>query len=224
MKLWLTRMSQWWGYVTVEKSSLTIRPTAGGKKAIEVWTPLTDVIEKRWRERFGKKRIEVLSKTMTSLISKFNVDLPDHLPILGYRLLTKNEDMGKAASTGQFTLPVLISKLLFAFATEFEERSGLSMAICANVLRIVGKDGTRVRDLPKLSGVSKEAIAWAFGRMEESGLAERQAESAASRTKVVELTSKGRDAREIYHQLVGIWKKNGKVRFAEDLLAGKRGA
>jgi hypothetical protein len=56
----------------------------------------------------------------------------------------------------------LLSQVLLAFVLEFECESELSLAICANVVRVLDEKGLRVRDLPILSGVSKEAIAMAL--------------------------------------------------------------
>lgn len=42
MKTWLTRLSKWWGYVTVDRNTeedpfnWLIRPTCGGQKALRV--------------------------------------------------------------------------------------------------------------------------------------------------------------------------------------------
>jgi hypothetical protein len=68
MCTWLSRMGKWWSYVLVvepgrsdsssSRSVLNwvVRPTSGGRKALEAWQPLTGIIEKRWPERFGKGR------------------------------------------------------------------------------------------------------------------------------------------------------------------------
>lgn len=43
MQTQLTRMSKWWGYVVVDSGGM-VRPTPGGRKALEAWRPLTGVI------------------------------------------------------------------------------------------------------------------------------------------------------------------------------------
>ena len=60
--------------------------------------------------------------------------------------------------------------MLLVFAIDYERESGVSMAISANVLRVLDDDPVRVRDLPALSGVSKEAIGMATGYLEKSRL------------------------------------------------------
>ena len=205
-RMLLIRMSKCWGYVTV--SELFVRPTPGGLKAVQTWRPLTGIIKSRWRERFSPHLIDHLRDAMQSVVQKFAIDYPDYLPILGYELLcslpdlrTQVADKAGSSSPSDEALPILLSKLLLAFAVEFEHDSGLSLAVSANVLRLPGDEGTRVRDLPRLSGVSKEAIAMALRRAEECGLGVVRSESPASRAKVFALTPKGRRARETYRQL-----------------------
>ena len=81
-------------------------------------------------------------------------------------------------------LPALLSQVLLAFAVEFERESDLSLAIGANVLRVLDEKGVRVRDLPLLTGVSKEAISVAMGILQKQGIAVVE----AKRGKVVRLT------------------------------------
>jgi hypothetical protein len=70
---------------------------------------------------------------------------------------------GESADLSRLPLFALLSRALLAFAIEFERESELSLAISANVLRVLDETGVRVRDLPILSGVSKEAISMAMG-------------------------------------------------------------
>jgi hypothetical protein len=149
-KMWLTRLSQWWGYVVIETNATEdarrwlIRPTSGGQKALKIWRRLTAVIEKRWHERFSSHRIHQLCCSLQSLADQLKQQLPDSLPILGYDMLSKRPDPQRGTGTksaAQSTLPALLSKVLFAFASQFEHESGLSLAIGANVLRVASEDG-----------------------------------------------------------------------------------
>jgi hypothetical protein len=58
----------------------------------------------------------------------------------------------------ELPLPALLARVLLAFALEFEHESGLSLAIGANVLRVVEEQGTAVRKIPARRRVSKEAV------------------------------------------------------------------
>lgn len=204
-RMLLIRMSRWWGYVTV--SELWVRPTAGGLRALQVWHPLAGVIEQRWRERFGRERIDQLRESLQAVVPATSRDHPDYLPILGYELLSRTQALKSHAAPGtgivsrsEDELPSLLSKLLLAFAVEFERDSGLSLAVSANLLRLGGDAGIRVRDLPRLSGVSKEAMAMAMRRAEEWGLGVVR-KSTGSKGKLFVLTAKGQRAQEKYRLL-----------------------
>src|SRR5580700_1622638 len=79
-----------WGYVTVHDK--VIRATSKGRKAREVWQSLFDVIEKRWRERFGVDQVERLREALAVAVGQIGVELPDCLPILGYGLFSRGPE------------------------------------------------------------------------------------------------------------------------------------
>jgi DNA-binding MarR family transcriptional regulator len=85
----------------------------------------------------------------------------------------------------------------------------------------VGEEGVRVRDLPRLSAVSKEAIATSLSFLTKRGYAMVVTEP-AGRVKVVSLTTKGRTARDTYHQLVWAIEKRWHCRFSEEGVARLR--
>ena len=193
----------------------------GDARALQTWRPLTGVIEERWRERFGQDLMDQLREAMQSMVEKAALDYPDCLPILGHELLNKASALKSRAPhhAGRFSafddgMAILLSKLLLAFAVEFERDSGLSLAVSANVLRLTGDEAVRVRDLPRLSRVSKEAIAMALRRAEECGLGVVQNESACSREKMFALTQEGQRAREMYRERVRKIEKCWKVTLA----------
>jgi hypothetical protein len=142
-----------WGYITVgpdpadtrpkpPRSDWLIRATPGGRKAQEVWRPLIGEIEQRWQARFGKDAIDELREALRALIGRNDLELPDCLPILGYGLFSnrirRTEGGGKSDGGSHLELPALLSKVLLAFALEFEKESEVSLAIGANLLRLVG--------------------------------------------------------------------------------------
>jgi DNA-binding MarR family transcriptional regulator len=202
----LRRMSRW-GYVRVAERF--VRPTPGGLKALEAWRPLTAVIENRWRKRFGADRVDQLCERMQALVRTLAAGYPDCLPILGYELLSdppalkpsSPDGTGKAAGA-KHTLPTLLSKLLLAFAVEFERDSGLSIAVGANLFRLARAEGVRVRDISRLSGVSKEAVAMLVRRAQECrlGIVEKSPQTGNRKTFV--LTPDGQRARNTYQKLV----------------------
>jgi predicted transcriptional regulator len=147
--------------------------------------------------------------------------LPNCMPILGYGLAMtqtfgKGEDAGVAAAgpVEELMLVELLARVLVAFAHEFENVSKLSLALCADVLRVVNEKGVRVRDLPVLSGVSKEAIAMALGFMGKLGLSVEEQEG-AGKARMVKLTPKGRAAQLAYQRLENEVEARWEQRFGE---------
>jgi predicted transcriptional regulator len=184
-----------------------VKPTAAGSAAKKVWEPLFGAIERRWEKRFGWDEIEELRSALRAVVAELPPALPNCMPILGFGLAMtqtfgKGEDAGVAAAGPVEVLMFteLLARVLVAFAHEFENVSKLSLALCADVLRVVNEKGVRVRDLPVLSGVSKEAIAMALGFMKKRGLCFEEQEG-AGKARVVKLTEKGRAAQHAYRRL-----------------------
>jgi DNA-binding MarR family transcriptional regulator len=222
---------QRWGYITVEpgrrppRSDSLIRATSQGRKAQEIWRPLFDAIEKRWRARFGNGQIDQLHESLCALISRIDIDLPDCLPILGYGLFSRGPGDNRRTAAGgedrmdsRLPLSALVSRVLLAFAIEFECDSDLSLAISANVVRVLNDKGVRVQDLPHLTGVSKEAIRMAMGILAKKRVAVVEPDPKGSRAKIARLTRKGRETQETYRQTLGIIEERWKARFGIDAI------
>jgi DNA-binding MarR family transcriptional regulator len=221
-----------WGYIVVApdpadrgpkppRSARLIRATRKGHMAREVWSALLDGIERRWQSRFGEIELNQLRESLSVIVSQLDDDLPDCLPILGYGLFSTGPDrVGRVSSgiVGRLHLTALLSKVLLQFAIDFERESDVSLAIGANILRVLDETGVRVRDLPLLSGVSKEAISMAMGFLQKRGMAIVETDTAASRTKIARLTAKGRVAQAAYRHLLGIIEARWQDRFGEDAI------
>ena len=225
-----------WGYVAVRPDPADIRPkppradwviraTPKGRAAQEVWRPSFRVIESRWDERFGKGEIDRLRESLVALSSQIDADLPDCLPILGYGLWSRGPQRKSrtlARPIDSMSLPELLARVLLAFAIEFEREADLSLAIGANVVRVLDQTGVRIRDLPLLSGVSKEAIAMAMGILQKGGFAVVGPQQTGSRVKVARLTAKGRKAQGAYRQLTGVIEERWRAGFGDDIVSGLR--
>jgi hypothetical protein len=233
---WLTRLSKWWGYLEIRSGADTgaprgkvspgdwlVRPTTGGKKALEVWRPLFTEIEARWEKRFGKSEIATLRESLIAIRDKLGADLPDCLPVLGYDLFTARREKEKrpASATPEparpvteihSTLPALLSQVLYAFALEFERDSAVSLAIQANVLRLAHENGVPLGDLPRLSGVSKEAIAMATGFLEKARFAATKT-SLGLKTKILTLTQMGTQIQKSYCERASSIEEDWRGRF-----------
>jgi hypothetical protein len=126
-----------------------------------------------------------------------------------------------AASPGEDAadrpLVVLLGQVLTALTVDHEGRSTVSLALGANVLRVVDGETVRRRDLPALTGLSKEAVAMATGFMLRRGLT-RQAAGPA-----VRLSGDAVDALEQYRRLATA-AKAPPLRRALDTVLGRREA
>jgi methyltransferase (TIGR00027 family) len=217
-----------WGYITIDGTARKIhqgrpgpdavlRATAAGLRSREVWLPLPGLIEQRWRERFGSGQVDRLRDALIAMVGQLDPGLPDCLPILGAALLSRGPDPALPPAgqvdPGGLPLSALLSRVLLSLALEYERESGLSLAISANVLRVLDADRTRLRDLPPLTGTSKEAVSWAMGIMIRGQLAAEEPDPAASRGKIARLTSRGLDAQRLYHEFGGMIEQRWRERF-----------
>ena len=206
-----------WGYVTVQpdpsdsrlkppRSAWLVRSTAAGRMVQQVWQPLFAVIEQRWEDRFGGIEIHSLREALQAIVVHLDPGLPDCLPILGYGLRSRPPDPDlpppETASNPDLPLPALLARVLLAFALEFERESHLSLAICANILRVLNEKGVRVRDLPILTGVSKPSISMAMGILRKFRLAVVEKSSDGGPWQVAHLTPKGCEVQETYRRFL----------------------
>jgi methyltransferase (TIGR00027 family) len=227
-----------WGYVTIDGTArkvhktrpgpaAVLRATAAGLRAREIWRPLPGFIEQRWRERLGADQLGRLRGPLTSMVSRLDPGLPDCLPILGAALRSQGPDPRlppRPDGTAPEALPLsaLLSRLLLTFALEYERDAGLSLAVAANVLRVLGSEGTRLRELPALTGTSTESVRWALGILTRGDLAAEEPDPAASRGKVARLTPRGVDARHLYHELTGTIERRWHDRFTPGVTGALR--
>jgi hypothetical protein len=233
MRNQLTRLSRWWRYVALEETGPgtakshaaepLVRPTSGGRKAIAVWGTLTEKIEKRWETRIGIETVDRLRESLGAVANRLDPALPDFLPILGYGLFSIAPEAGTSQQSAQIrSLPGLLANVLLGFAIEFEAEAKISLAIAANVLRVLEDEPVPARDLPRLSGVSKEALAMATGWLQKHGLVGFPADHTSDKGKAIALTAKGRIARQACHQLAWAIENRWTDRFGRDPSAEDR--
>ena len=218
-----------WRYVKVERKPGTrprdaiVRPTAAGRKAQEIWRSLFGVMEERWETRFGQDEIASLRHSLQALIDQFDVDLPEYLPVVGYGFIQPAKPKPRSSSERQdLNLVALLSMVLLVFTLEFEQDSDLSLAMAANVVRVLNEEGVRVQDVPRLSGVSKEAIAMALSFLKARNYAVVGPDPNGSRAKVVTLTLKGQMAQSAYGQRLKLVEENWQERFGRETIHNLR--
>jgi methyltransferase (TIGR00027 family) len=236
-----------WGYVTIDGTARKIhkgkpgpdavlRATAAGLRARQVWQPLAALVEQRWRDRFGAGQVSRLRDSLVVLVRQLDPGLPDCLPILPAGLLSQvpalppqpdpadPAEPAEPAGPAGLPLPALLSRVLLSFALEYEPEAGQSLAAAATVLRVLGRDGTRLRDLPPLAGISKAAVGWALGVLTRTGLAAVEPDPAARRGQVARLTSAGQRAQRQYHQLTRAIEQRWRERFGDGAVTALRAA
>jgi methyltransferase (TIGR00027 family) len=228
-----------------------LRATPKGLMARQVWQPLAGLIDQRWQERYGADQIGHLRHSLQALVSQLDPGLPDCLPILGPDLHSPGPgpdlhsrgpgpdlhsrgpgpdlhsrgpgpELTHTAQPTGLPLSALLSRALLAFALDYEAASQLSLAVGANLLRVLDAEGIRLRDLPASTGISKEAVRWALGVLLRARLAVEEPDPAASRGKVARLTPKGLHAQRTHRDLMQATEATWRDRFGADTLAALR--
>ena len=226
-----------WRYVTYTpdpgrgkrpRPDAVVRLTPGGQRARDVWDGVPAEIERRWRDRFGAPAVDGLRAALAAVVAELDPRLPDCLPILRPGLFSEPDlpDVPAAPDADPAVLPLwaLLSRTLLAFATEFEDDSGRSLAISANLLRVLTEDGVRSRDVPALAGISKAAVAFTMGPATKQGLVAEQPDPAGSRWKITRLTSPGARAQRAYADLTAAVEDRWRSRFGAARVAALRDA
>jgi hypothetical protein len=241
-----------WGYIRLAPDpagrrsrpsdrDLLVSATTKGLAAQQVWQPLTATIEARWRERHGAGPIGGLTEALRVLAGPLGGGLPDCLPILGPGLYGRDAgpsvrrahgrqpgedgraaEADAAADVSGLALPWLLSRVLLAGANEFEQDSPVSLAVAADLLRVLHQDGIRVRDLPERSGVSAEGLAMATGLTGKRKLTVIESGADGQRWKMIRLTDQGAAVRQAGQDRITSIEAGWQARFGPDAIARLR--
>jgi DNA-binding MarR family transcriptional regulator len=234
-RLSLTGLARW-GYVVVQpapagrpKRDRIVTPTRRCLKARATWRPLPAMIEGRWSNRFGAAAVVALRAALAGVVTQLDEAWPDYLPVVAYGLTAERPldgpwPAGNPTRHDEVHLTALLSYVLGAFTAEFEAGSAVSLAVAANTLRVLGADGIRPSELPRLTGVSKEAVAMSVGFLEARQLAVVETDSTRSRGKVVRLSPKGLAARRAAGRRLTAIEQGWSSRFGSDVVAELRDA
>ena len=225
-----------WGFVVLDAGSIVdrtpregwgsgrgigagwmVRLTTKGVKAKEIWPPLLDEIEQRWRKRFGSGNLERLQGALRSIVAQIKVELPEGL--VDVREMTKPFPSKVRRNKAPLSLATLFSQALLAFAIEFERESAAPLSLCANALRVLGEKPIRERDIPLLTGGSPEVagIGWQI-----KPYIVVEPDLTARRGKVVRLTRRGLKVQREYHWLAGEIEKRWELLFGRDKISSLR--
>ena len=197
-----------WRYIDVDASpndkrakppdsDLLVRATRKGVLAQQAWRPLARDIETRWEDRFGFAEMDALRVALRALVTQIDLNLPDCMPILHFGLAsagpTRPAFSRRVGEPDVETLALasLLSRALLMVAIDFEARSKVSLAMYADLLRVLRETPTALRELPRLTGVSKEAISMGMGVIVTRGLAVLEPNPNGKAGKAARLTAKG---------------------------------
>jgi DNA-binding MarR family transcriptional regulator len=204
------------------KDEWVVQLTPAGRRAAGIWPVLPGEIEARWRERFGAAGIEELVGALRAVDARIDAELPDYLPIV-------SSTHGMALELGQqvrqpggdLPLVVLLAHALMAYTLDFEESSALTLPLSANAFRVLDGDGVPVRELPSLTGISKEGVAVSLTSLERTGYVVVEGTPASKRT--IHLTPAGESLRTDHgrlHARIGKrWQKTFGAKVVEPLRA-----
>jgi DNA-binding MarR family transcriptional regulator len=216
-----------WGYVKLARvdGDDVIRRTRAGARAQEVWRPLPVEIETRWRERFGEPDVDRLRSSLSAVVGRFHRSLPEGLPILFHGLHSSvDAPEPRADDASQRSLPTLLSQALLGFALPFEQRSKLSLAITANIVRVLGEEPTRPAEITGLAGVSIESVRMAVGYLSKREYVAERTAGGGARGKTVVLTERGLRAQQGYPKRLSAIERRWREEFGADVVDGLRGA
>jgi hypothetical protein len=238
---------QRWGYIYLAPDPADARPKPpqadwmvytrpGGRRVRAFFEPLLPEIEARWSDRFGAAPLQKLRAPLTRVAVQLEPGLPDCMPMVGYGLFSTGAQKPGGAKRKKaepapeetaeeiaaLALPALLARLLVAIAGEFERTSEVSLGLSANVLRVLDERPLAVRDLPELSGVSKEQVAIATGWLTRHGFAILGSATAPERGKQIRLSEKGLVAQEQYGKALRAIEKRWAGRFGEEAVSGLR--
>jgi hypothetical protein len=183
------------------KGSTVLRPTRAGSYARRLWPRMVGEVEQRWRGRFGNEVIGSLGEALRPRAGAMPWSPPQMSAGDGFYThvvdgpVTGNPDPGTVADDlpdQQPPLVALMGQALTAATLEHERNAEVSLPMAADFLRVIGHGVVRARDVPALSGVSKEAIAMAINFLKRRHMAEPVSGGA------MRLTNLGLDALDGY--------------------------
>jgi DNA-binding MarR family transcriptional regulator len=184
-----------------------VRLTTSGETAVRIWPELIPEVDARWSKRFGDDATR-LRRSLEAIEHQIDLELPHGLPVA----ILKLPEFGsrKSAAEDGLPLPVLLSRVLLAFALEFERESQIPISLCANTIRVLSDEPTPETDIPKRTGCSEETagIGW-----QHKPYIIVESDPARGRGKFVRLSEAGVKAQQEYHSRTRDVEETWKKRF-----------
>lgn len=160
------------------KGDTILRPTRAGVYAQELWPRVVADVEQRWRDRFGGAVIDALRDALLASAVPMPWSPPEVHASDGFYTHVLDGD----GVDDKRPLAALLGQVLTGQTLDHERQAVISLPLGAVVARVIDGDDVRIRDLPALSGVSKECIAMATGFLRRQGLADITPERTISLT------------------------------------------
>ncbi|MEN3273315.1 MAG: hypothetical protein V7636_2076 [Actinomycetota bacterium] len=238
-----------WGYVTVtparrdgkrasDPRAAIVRATAAALESTRVWAGLPEEVDARWQMRHGDAPLRELRDALISVVAELDARLPDYLPgIYGFgglrNVLPGDEGLParwrsrtavrseSAPDPDPSSLPLyaLLSKALLELTREYEREASPSLAIGANLIRVLDGVGVPVAELPRTTGVSKEAIAHSLSRQQGCVVVET---APGKRTRQARLTPRGLAAQQRHVGLISDIEQRWATRFGRNVVRALR--
>jgi DNA-binding MarR family transcriptional regulator len=184
-----------------------VRLTASGETAVKIWRGLLAEIDARWSKRFGDDATR-LRRSLEAIEHQIDLELPQGLPTA----LLKLPEFGPRHSVAEegLPLPVLLSRVLLAFAIDFERESRTPISLCANAIRALSDEPLPETEISKRTGCSKETagIGW-----QHKPYIIVENDPARGRGKLVRLPEAGIKAQQKYYSCTRAIEEKWKNRF-----------
>ena len=210
-----------WGYITVDhdpstgvpprrtgfgsakgvKAGTRIFPSQVGSLALERWEGLPAEIESRWRSRMGDQTVDDLRDALTAVGRQIELVMPHFLPIIGSGGSFTVLQLERGQSEPDDDLPALLSRVLLPFTLDYESHADISLALSANLLRVLDDDPIHANSLPLATGTSKEAVSMSTTWLVRNDYMTVEP-NPDGRGKVVRRTPKGAAAQDAYRERV----------------------
>jgi hypothetical protein len=174
------------------RNDTVVRANGAGIAAGRLWPAVLTEVHVRWHARFGAERVNELERALGAVRLDTDNALPWAPPVIGPQdgFKTGWDRNGGSSMGNDPPLTAQLAQLLVAGTLDYESEDRVSLPIGADVLRVISVDGVPARDLPHLSGVSKEAITMALALLDRPALVTMNA------GKSVGLTADGRVERD----------------------------
>jgi DNA-binding MarR family transcriptional regulator len=184
-----------------------VRLTASGETAVRIWPGLIKEIDARWLKRFGDDATR-LRRSLEAIERQIDLELPQGLPVA----LLKLPEFGPRQSAAEdgLPLPVLLSRVLLAFALEFERQSPTPIALCANAIRVLSDEPTPEAETSKRTGCSPETAGLGW---QHKPYIVVEGDPARGRGQFVRLSAAGIQAQHAYDRRTREIEKHWKKRF-----------